>query len=85
MRSAVDQEIRDLIQKNGRITFAQYMQACLYSPRGAIENVPEQMHTIHFCKRQLFDSVITLREVCDGDTENRVSCNINLPFERLCF
>jgi SAM-dependent MidA family methyltransferase len=34
LRSAVDQEIRDLIQKNGRITFAQFMQACLYSPRG---------------------------------------------------
>src|SRR5918997_5967048 len=34
LRSAVDQEIRELIQKNGRITFAQFMQACLYSPRG---------------------------------------------------
>jgi SAM-dependent MidA family methyltransferase len=34
LRSAVDQEIRDLIQQNGRITFAQFMQACLYSPRG---------------------------------------------------
>jgi SAM-dependent MidA family methyltransferase len=34
LRSAVDQEIRDLIQKNGRITFTQFMQACLYSPRG---------------------------------------------------
>ena len=34
LRSAVDQEIRDLIQKRGRITFAQFMQACLYSPRG---------------------------------------------------
>jgi len=34
LRSAIDQEIRDLIQKNGRITFAQFMQACLYSPRG---------------------------------------------------
>ena len=33
MRSAVDQEIRDLIQKNGRITFAQFRQAFLYSPR----------------------------------------------------
>lgn len=34
MRSAIDQEIRELIQKTGRITFAQFMQACLYSPRG---------------------------------------------------
>src|SRR5262245_48445504 len=34
LRSAVDQEIRDLIEKHGRITFAQFMQACLYSPRG---------------------------------------------------
>src|SRR5215813_1052959 len=34
LRSAVDQEIRALIQKHGRITFAQFMQACLYSPQG---------------------------------------------------
>jgi SAM-dependent MidA family methyltransferase len=34
VRSAVDQEIRDLIHQYGRITFAQFMQACLYSPRG---------------------------------------------------
>ena len=34
MRSAVDQEIRNLIQEMGRITFAQFMQVCLYSPRG---------------------------------------------------
>ena len=34
LRSAVDQEIRDLIHKHGRITFAQFMQACLYSPHG---------------------------------------------------
>src|SRR5206468_3612405 len=34
VRSAVDQEIRDLIHKHGRITFAQFMQACLYSPHG---------------------------------------------------
>ena len=34
LRSAVHQEIRDLIQKNRRITFAQFMQVCLYSPRG---------------------------------------------------
>jgi SAM-dependent MidA family methyltransferase len=34
LRSTVDQEIRDLIQQHGRMTFAQFMQACLYSPRG---------------------------------------------------
>ena len=34
LRSAVEQEIRDLIQKNRRISFAQFMQACLYSPSG---------------------------------------------------
>ena len=34
LRSAVEQEIRDLIQEHGRITFAQFMQACLYSRRG---------------------------------------------------
>ena len=30
----VEEEIRDLIQKNGPITFSQFMQICLYSPRG---------------------------------------------------
>src|SRR5262249_50633099 len=34
VRSAVDQEIRELIHKHRRITFAQFMQACLYSPHG---------------------------------------------------
>src|SRR5947199_10183950 len=34
VRSAVDQEVRALIHKHGRITFAQFMQACLYSPHG---------------------------------------------------
>src|SRR5882724_8366991 len=34
VRSAVDQEIRALIHKHGRITFAQFMQVCLYSPHG---------------------------------------------------
>jgi len=34
LHSPVDDEIRDLIQKDGRITFARFMQACLYSPRG---------------------------------------------------
>ena len=30
LRSAVDEEIRELIHKHGRMTFAQFMQACLY-------------------------------------------------------
>ena len=34
LRSAVEQEIRDLIEEHGRITFARFMQACLYSRRG---------------------------------------------------
>ena len=32
--SAVEAEIRELILRNGRITFAQFMRACLYSPGG---------------------------------------------------
>ena len=32
MPSAVEQEIRELIQERGRITFARFMQTCLYSP-----------------------------------------------------
>jgi SAM-dependent MidA family methyltransferase len=34
VRSVVNQEIRALIHKHGRITFTQFMQACLYSPHG---------------------------------------------------
>lgn len=34
MHSAVEQEIRALLHQQGRITFAQFMQTCLYSPRG---------------------------------------------------
>ena len=48
MRSAVDQEIRDLIQKNGRITFAQFMQACLYSPRGGFYSGRGNRINAHF-------------------------------------
>src|SRR5262245_48948027 len=33
-RSAVEREIRDLIREHGRITFARFMQAALYSRRG---------------------------------------------------
>ena len=48
MRSAVDQEIRDLIQKSGRITFAQFMQVCLYSPRGGFYSSRGNRISRHF-------------------------------------
>ena len=48
MSSAVDQEIRDLIQKNRRITFAQFMQACLYSPRGGFYSCRGNRISTHF-------------------------------------
>jgi SAM-dependent MidA family methyltransferase len=48
VRSAVDQEIRDLIQKTGRITFAQFMQACLYSPRGGFYSSRGNRISTHF-------------------------------------
>src|SRR5688572_14571693 len=48
LRSAVDQEIRDLIQKHGRITFAQFMQVCLYSPRGGFYSSRAQRISTHF-------------------------------------
>ena len=48
LHSAVDLEIRDLIQKNGRITFAQFMQACLYSPRGGFYACRGNRISTHF-------------------------------------
>ena len=48
LRSAVDQEIRDLIQKKGRITFAQFMQTCLYSPRGGFYSSRGNRISTHF-------------------------------------
>ncbi len=48
MRSAVDQEIRDLIQKNGRITFARFMQVCLYSPSGGFYSARGNRISTHF-------------------------------------
>jgi SAM-dependent MidA family methyltransferase len=47
-RSAIDQEIRDLIRKHGRITFAQFMQVCLYSPRGGFYASRAQTIGAHF-------------------------------------
>lgn len=48
LRSAVDQEIRDLIQKKGRITFAEFMQACLYSPLGGFYSSRGNRISSHF-------------------------------------
>src|SRR5215470_5194119 len=48
LRSAVDQEIRDLIQEHGRITFAQFMQACLYSPHGGFYSSRSTRISTHF-------------------------------------
>ena len=48
MRSAVDQEIRDLIQRNGRITFARFMQAGLYSPSGGFYSDRGNRISAHF-------------------------------------
>ena len=48
LRSAVDQEIRELIQENRRITFAQFMQACLYSPSGGFYSSRGNRISTHF-------------------------------------
>jgi SAM-dependent MidA family methyltransferase len=48
VRSAVAQEIRELIHKHGRITFAQFMQACLYSPRGGFYSARGTRISTHF-------------------------------------
>ncbi len=48
MPSAVDQEIRELIQKHGRITFAKFMQTCLYSPRGGFYSSRANSISSHF-------------------------------------
>ena len=48
MPSAVDQEIRELIRKHGRITFAQFMQTCLYSPREGFYSSRANRITAHF-------------------------------------
>ena len=48
LRSAVDREIRELIKENGRITFAQFMQTCLYSPRGGFYSSRGNRISTHF-------------------------------------
>ncbi len=46
--SAVEQEIRELIQRYGRITFARFMQTCLYSPRGGFYSARGDRISAHF-------------------------------------
>ena len=48
MASAVLEEIRDLIHKHGRITFAQFMHTCLYSPRGGFYSSRSNRITMDF-------------------------------------
>lgn len=48
MHSAVEQEIRELIQKDGRITFARFMKAGLYSPRGGFYSARRNRISAHF-------------------------------------
>src|SRR3954465_10177161 len=48
LRSAIEQEIRDLIQKHGRITFAQFMRTCLYSRRGGFYASRTERISAHF-------------------------------------
>lgn len=48
VRSAVEREIRDLIRDHGRITFAQFMQSCLYSPAGGFYSTRNSEITTHF-------------------------------------
>lgn len=46
--SPVEHEIRDLIQQDGRITFARFMQACLYSPNGGFYSARDTRISAHF-------------------------------------
>ena len=46
--SAVEQEIKHLIQKDGRITFARFMEACLYSSRGGFYSARGDRISAHF-------------------------------------
>ena len=44
----VEQEIRELIQRDGRITFARFMQSCLYSPNGGFYSARDNKTSFHF-------------------------------------
>ena len=46
--SAVEQEIRSLILREGQITFARFMDACLYSPGGGFYSARRNLINAHF-------------------------------------
>ena len=48
LSSPVEQEIRDQIQEHGRITFARFMQYCLYSPNGGFYAARSGRISAHF-------------------------------------
>ena len=48
MESAVEQEIRELIRRDGQITFARFMETCLYSPRGGFYSARGSRINAHF-------------------------------------
>ena len=48
LNSTVGQEIMNLIQKHGLITFAQFMRACLYSPKGGFYSARSSSISAHF-------------------------------------
>lgn len=48
MNSGVEEEIRKLIREKGRITFADFMQTCLYSPTGGFYSTRGNRIGSHF-------------------------------------
>lgn len=48
LQSTAEEEIRQLIREHGRITFAQFMHTCLYSPRGGFYASGTQAIGSHF-------------------------------------
>lgn len=48
LRPTVEREVRELIRKHGRITFAQFMERCLYSPAGGFYSTRRSEITAHF-------------------------------------
>lgn len=48
LTSPIEQEIRALIRRHGRITFAQFMRTCLYSPRGGFYSSRADRINAHF-------------------------------------
>jgi SAM-dependent MidA family methyltransferase len=48
MRPTIAQELRDLIARHGQITFAEFMQVCLYSPHGGFYASRAERISRHF-------------------------------------